>query len=372
VRTIVSLLSVDTGVNPQGAVSLRLLITDTNGIAAGDRAPLVREVLDRVRALPGVTAAGIGTNLPPERSMISMTIRTIIGKRDETLNLTLAPLTDGYLDALGARVLRGRLFDARDAATPHASVVISATAARHMFQSLDVIGRPLLITPPGMPKGARPSVIGVVDDVRYAGLAAPPTAAIYVAWQTLPAGQVFLVVRGGAIGGGAGDPAALASTVRRTLRDIDATLPVVDSGPLVDVIEGSVADRRLRALLGGSIALLAFAVALVGLAGGLLHAVTERRRELAIRAALGATPRVTMRLVLGEGATLTVAGLIAGLSASLAINRMLAGLLYGVTPSDPVSLTAVAGLVATIAITVCYLPARLASKANPVELLRAE
>jgi ABC-type antimicrobial peptide transport system permease subunit len=164
----------------------------------------------------------------------------------------------------------------------------------------------------------------------------------------------------------------LASTVRRTVREIDATLPVVDSQPLVDVIEGSVADRRLRALLGGSIALLAFAVALVGLAGGLLHTVTERRRELAVRAALGATPYGTMRLVLGEGAILIAVGLIAGLAASLAVNRMLAGLLYGVTPSDPVSLAAVAALVATIAITVCVLPARRAAKADPLELLRAE
>jgi putative ABC transport system permease protein len=366
VRTVVVLLSVDTGVNPQGAVSLRLLVTDTNGFAAGDRAPLVRELLDRVRALPGVTAAGIGTNLPPSRFQIEMLIRMVTGTRDATLRLSLAPLTDGYLDALGVRVLRGRLFDARDAATPHAGVVVSATAARHMFQSIDVVGRPVPLTLPGMPKGARPSVVGVVDDVRYMGLEGPPGAAVYVTWQALPAGQVFLVVRG------TGDPIGLTRTVRRALREIDATLPVVESRPLVDVIEGTVADRRLRALLGGSIALLAFAVALVGLAGGLLHAVTERRRELAVRAALGATPSRTMRLVLGEGAILIAAGLIAGLAASLAVNRMLAGLLYGVTPSDPLSLAAVAALVATIAITVCYLPARRAAKADPLELLRAE
>jgi putative ABC transport system permease protein len=366
VRTVIVLMSVDTGVNPRGAVSMRLLVTDTSGFAAADRAPLVRELLDRVRALPGVTAAGIGANLPPTRNQIQMAVRMIRGKRDETLMLSLAPLTDGYLDALGARVLRGRLFEARDAATPYAGVVISATAARHMFDSLDVIGRPLPLTLPRMPKGTRATVIGVVDDVRYSGLEGPPGAAVYVTWQALPFGQVFMAVRG------TGDPMTLAHTVRRTLREIDATLPVVDGQPLVDVIEGTVADRRLRALLGGSIALLAFAVALVGLAGGLLHAVTERRRELAIRAALGATPHGTMRMVLGEGVILIASGLIAGLAASLAINRMLAGLLYGVTPTDPLSLAAVAALVATIAITVCYLPARRAAKADPVELLRAE
>jgi ABC-type antimicrobial peptide transport system permease subunit len=149
-------------------------------------------------------------------------------------------------------------------------------------------------------------------------------------------------------------------------------LPVVDSQPLAEVIEGSVAARRLRALVGGSIALLAFAVALVGLAGGLLHAVTERRRDLAIRVALGATPYDAMRLVVGEGAMIVAIGLMAGLLTSLAANRMLAGLLYGVTPSDPLSLAAVAALVAAIAIAVCFLPARRAAKADPMQLLRAE
>jgi len=365
VRTVVTLLSVDTGVNPQGAVSLRLLVTDTKGFAAADRTPLIREILDRVRVLPGVTSAGVGSNLPPLQSQIDMAIRMVIGKRDTTLMLTLAPITDGYLDALGARVLRGRLFDVRDATPPHASVILSATAARHVFESIDVIGRPLPLSLPGMPKGARPYVAGVVEDVRYTGLEGAPGAAMYVPWQALPLGQVFLVVRG------AGDPMTLASEVRRTVRDLDPALPVLDSQLLVDVIEGSVADRRLRALLAVSIALLAFAVALVGLTGGLLHAVTERRHELAIRVALGATPSRTMRVVLGEGALLIGIGLIAGLAASLATNRMLAGLLYGVTPSDPISLAAVAALVAIIGVTVCYLPARVAAKTDPVTLLRA-
>jgi putative ABC transport system permease protein len=366
VRTVIGLLSVDTGVNPQGAVALRLLVTDTKGFAAADRTPLIRELLDRVRSLPGVTAAGVGANLPPMQSQIDMAIRMIIGKRDTTLMLTLAPLTDGYLDALGARVLRGRLFDSRDAAPPHANVILSATAARHMFDSIDVIGRPLPLNLPGMPKGTRPFVVGVVDDVRYAGLEGRAGAAVYVPWQALPLGQVFLVVRA------TGDPLTLAGAVRRTLREIDPALPVVDSQLLVDVIEGSVADRRLRAMLGVSIALLAFGVALVGLTGGLLHGVRERRRELAIRAALGATPSRTMRVVLGEGARLIAIGLFTGLTASLAINRLLAGLVYGVTPSDPTSLTAVAVLVAIIGITVCYLPARLAAGTDPVVLLRAE
>lgn len=366
VRTVAGLLAVDTGVNPQGAVSLKLLVTDTSGLTAGDRAAVVRELLDRVRALPGVTSAGIGTNLPPQRQLVQMTVRTIVGTRDQTMNLSLASLTDGYLEALGARVRSGRLFDARDIATPHAGVIISTTAARHMFDSLDVVGRPLSLTLPRMPKGSRASVIGVVDDVRYGGLEGPAGAAIYVAWQALPASQVYLVVRG------TGDAEALAATVRRTVRDVDPTLPVVDSQPLAEVIEGSIADRRLSALLGGSIAMLAFAVALVGLAGGLLHAVTERRRDLAIRVALGATPADAMRMVVGEGAILIIAGLITGLSASLAVNRMLAGLLYGVTPSDPLSLAAVAALVAAIAITVCLLPARRAAKADPMELLRAD
>jgi ABC-type antimicrobial peptide transport system permease subunit len=136
------------------------------------------------------------------------------------------------------------------------------------------------------------------------------------------------------------------------------------------VFQRSVADRRLRALLAGSIACLAFAVALVGLAAGLARVVSERRYELAVRAALGATPARAMRMIMTEGAVLAAGGLVLGIAGALAAGRALASLLHGVSPHDPLTLAAVTGFVTVTTVAVCYGPARRAARVDPLELMR--
>jgi putative ABC transport system permease protein len=149
-------------------------------------------------------------------------------------------------------------------------------------------------------------------------------------------------------------------------------MPVQPFRSLDDVLGRSVADRRLRALLGGSIACLAFAVALVGLAGGLARVVSERRYELAIRAALGATPARAMRMIMTEGAALAGTGLVLGIAGSLAAGRAIASMLHGVGPNDPVTLAGIVAIVSVTTLGACYLPARRAARVNPLELLRSD
>ena len=149
-------------------------------------------------------------------------------------------------------------------------------------------------------------------------------------------------------------------------------MPLQPARTLDEVLQRSVADRRLRALLGGSIACLAFAVALVGLAGGLARVVSERRYELAIRAALGATPERAVRMVMKEGAVFGGAGLALGIAAALAVGRALGSMLHGVTPHDPVTLAGVAAFVSLTTLAACYIPARRAARVSPLELLRGE
>ena len=214
--------------------------------------------------------------------------------------------------------------------------------------------------------GPRATVVGVVSDVKYLGLEEAAGPAIYVMWSALPTGQAFLAVRT------SGNALAVAPAVRAILRDLDPGMPLQPARTLDDVLQRSVADRRLRALLGGSIACLAFAVALVGLAGGLARVVSERRYELAIRAALGATPERAVRMVMTEGAVLGGAGLALGIAAALAVGRALGSMLHGVTPYDPVTLAGVAAFVSLATLAACYIPARRAARVTPLELLRGD
>jgi putative ABC transport system permease protein len=285
----------------------------------------------------------------------------------DTPEMSLTSVTPGYLEALGVRLLKGRSFEDADNRRSDLMTVLSESAARAIMPDVDPIGQPLPIDlPAGMRKRGRATVIGIVSDVKYAGLESMAGPSVYVLWKELPAGHVYLAARSW------GDALAAAPMLRSALHDVDPDIPVMPIRRLDEVMQRSVADRRLRALLGGSVGLLAVAIALVGVAGGLARMVTERRRELAIRAALGATPGRALRSVLIHGAIVTAGGILAGVLMTLAAGRMIQSLLFGVSPHDPATLTAVAFTVAAGALLACYLPARRAAATNPMELMRDE
>ena len=366
VRTILGLLRSDAGVERAGAVVSTLMLTETTRFDAAGRGPLLAELLRRLRALPGVTAAGAGSSLPPDNAFMEIRVRLVDDARAAEHSLSLASVTPGYLPALGARLLAGRHFEDGDARLDRRIAVISESASRALMQGRDPIGRELPMDLPGMRGRGRATVIGVVSDIKYSGLEEPAGAAIYVPWTDLPTGQAYLAVRTSR------SVRAMSPAVRGVLRDLDPGMPLQPFRSLDDVMGRSVADRRLRALLAGSIACLAFAVALVGLAGGLARVVSERRYELAIRAALGATPSRAMRRVMTEGAALAGAGLVIGFAGALAAGRAIATMLHGVSPHDPATLAGVALVVVVSTLGACYLPARRASRINPLELMRAE
>jgi putative ABC transport system permease protein len=367
VRTIVGLLNSNVGIQPGGAMVSQLMLTETTRFDAAGRAPLLNEILRRIRALPGVRAAGAGSSLPPDNAYLEMRVRLVNGTRDESHSLSLASVTPGYLEALGARLIAGRGFEDGDSHRDRPVAVLSESAARALMDGRDAIGRELPMPLIGrLRDGPRAIVVGVVSDIKYLGLEEAAGPAIYVMWSGLPTGQAFLAVRT------SGNALAVAPAVRAILRDLDPGMPLQPARTLDEVLQRSVADRRLRALLGGSIACLAFAVALVGLAGGLARVVSERRYELAIRAALGATPERAVRMVMTEGAVLGGAGLALGIAAALAVGRALGSMLHGVTPYDPVTLAGVAVFVSLTTLAACYIPARRAARVSPLELLRGE
>ena len=365
-RTILGLLHAGVGLDTRGAAVSQLMLTRSMSFAAADRGPMLDELLRRVRAIPGVTDAGAGSSLPPDNAGIEMRVTFEENGVRTSHFLTEAGATPGYLPALGARILQGRDFEEADDGLARPVVVLSESAARVLMPPGDVVGRELPVSLPGLRGRGHPAVIGVVSDVKYLGLEAQAGPTVYLRWRDLPAGQSYLAVRSSS------GAAAIAPQLRAVLRAIDPRLPLMPVRSLDEVVERSVADRRLRALLGGAVALLAFAVAMVGLAGSLTRVVSERRRELAIRAALGATPARTVRAILGEGTVLVAAGIAIGLGGALAAGRALRALLQGVAPHDPATLGGVAMLVAVVSLVACYLPARRAARVDPLALLRAE
>jgi putative ABC transport system permease protein len=364
--TIVRLLRADIGVEPHGVIVTQWMVTRATSFEAQGRQRWMDDVLQRVRAIPDAVAAGAGSSLPPDNVPIVVTARLVSGTRvTDTPELSLASVTPGYLEALGVRLLHGRYFESADERRSDLVTVLSESAARILIPDVNPVGRQLPIDlPAGMRGRGRATVLGVVADVKYTGLESSAGPAIYVLWKELPAGQIYLALR--TRDGGL----AAVSALRAVLRDADAAMPVMPIRRLDDVVQRSVADRRLRAFLGGSAGLLAVAIALVGVAGGLGRMVSERRHEFAIRAALGATPSRALRTVMIDGAIITATGIAAGMLSTLAMGSVLQSLVVGISPHDPATLMLVAMSVGGGSLLACYLPARRAAATNPLDMLR--
>jgi hypothetical protein len=365
-RTLFGLMSDRAGADPDRALVVKLVLADarSNGVS---RLPVIREVLRRVRELPGVEHAAIGTNIPPRVSSTSFSVSITTNGVFVDHRLYLASATSDFLEAVGIRVLEGRGIGEADELRDGPVIVLSESAARLLSPDRSLVGRELpWPLPGGAGKGRKPLVVGTVPDVKYGGLDAPAFGAIYTRWVDRPAPVGHLVVRT------SGNPSLLASTLRRTLREVDPSLAVAEIRTLRQEYAASVADRRIRLIPAAGFAGLAVALALVGLGGLLARAVTERRRELAIRTVLGASPGGAVGLVVREGFLLTAVGVMLGIGAAAGAARWLRTLLYGVSPLDPLTFGGVALFVTAAALITSFLSARRAARVEPLELLRSE
>lgn len=362
-RTVERLLAEDSGVEPSRALVVKLPL----GTRTGDNAAFVRDVLDRVRAEPGVREAGIGSSLPPAGLPFQIYVRMMSGTRDEGMSLSVVSATPGFLDALGARVSSGRAFTVEDDRAEPSVVLLSESAARFASSHQDLVGRELpMRLPPIASFAGGPRVAGIVRDVKYAGLDQPADATVYLPWSARPVETAYLAVRT------AGDPMAVAPGVRRILRELDPGLPIPAIRSLEEEMALSITDRRLRVVPALGFAAVALGVALTGIFALLSRAAAERRRELAVRLALGASKSGIQGLMLGRAGVLTCAGLGAGLAGTMAVTRGLRSLLFGVGPHDPLTLAAVVLFVAAASFLAAWLPARRAARVEPLELLRSE
>ncbi len=367
-RTVLTIAAAERGFEARQAMAVRLVLTQTVRFNATERASLIDRLVERARALPGVSAAGVGSDLPPTSPQLSMTIRVTTSDRqhDQTYTLGYAAATPGYLEAIGATLVKGRLFAEPDRLTPTPVAVVTESAARALFRDREPVGRDW---PAPMPTASgqrlRPRVVGVIKDVKYGGLdRAGPALTIFTTWEHLAPGQAHLVVRSAA------PPATLAGPLRSLVQEIDPTLPLFTPQTLDEVVAGSMADRRLRLQLATAFAGLALALAAVALWGAVAQNVLDRRHELAVRLALGATSGNAVALMVRGGLLLIGAGIVLGGAAGAAAARALRHLLHGVSPFDPLTFAAALAAAAVVSVLACYVPARRAASISPAELLR--
>lgn len=369
-RTLLAVSRTDLGLDvDQHIVTMALPIGESTTDAAGKLA-IVRRILDETRRLPGVIAAGIGGALPPAASGMVFTVRvsTAEGNVDATRAFDLVPVTDGYFDALGARNVNGRFFTQADTLSTDLTCIMSETALKHLalVTSTTIDSTLNLSLPTASGKRVKPRLVGVISDIRYSGLDAPAHGGVYVPWQQLPLRSGFLVVRT------TGDPAALTAPLMRIVREADPSMPLAPARTLEAVKDAALAPRAARFSLVGVFSLGAALLGLVGLSGALIRSVVERQRELAIRAAVGASPRRLVAGVIRDGILLAALGVAIGLGASAMLARALSVMIFGVAPRDPLTYAATAAAVLVLALAACYLPARRAASSDPVVLLRAE
>jgi putative ABC transport system permease protein len=265
-----------------------------------------------------------------------------------------------YFRSLRIPLLRGRNFTEQEVRQSGKVVVISEILANQVFPNEDPLGKRLV-----MAMGNQPfEIIGIVGDIRHRSLESQPLAAMY--WPTYATGFTNLVIRT------QGNPTSLAGAVRREVQAIDPDQPVAAIKTMEQWLETSIAAPRYRTALLGLFAVVALVLASTGIYGVMSYSVTQRTHEIGVRMALGARRLDVLKLVVRQGMSLVVIGVALGLVGAIALTRVMASLLFGVTAKDPVTFVAVAALLALIAFIACYIPARRATKVDPLVALRYE
>jgi predicted permease len=362
-RSFGRLLEVDTGVAASGVLTLQMNV--------GNRAAqTVEESLDRIRAIPGVRAAAVTSQLPVTGRGTGAWLNIVDRptKPNETPPAeAYRVVTPDYFSTMGIRLLRGRLPTPDDRADHTPAVVVNEALAKRYWPNEDPIGKQVQLGAPGNYLIPPSPIVGIVANTPDGGLDAPPLPAVFLPLRVAPWWSAFsYVIRTN------GRPTAVTSAVRRELRALFPAMAIRNVQTMDDVLYDSAAPARLSARLIGAFAIVALITAALGVFGVLSFVVAQRTRELGIRMALGAAPGDVRRMVLGYGSRLALAGLAIGLLGSFALTRLISGVLFGVTPTDPLTFGVVSAILLGIGVLASWLPARRATRIDPIVALRAD
>jgi predicted permease len=385
-QSFAKLREADVGVRPEGVLTMRVVLPPKRYGTLEQARAFFAQLLDGLKNAPGVQAAAVASELPLGGNSSSYV--TVEGQEDLALEKTLVELnhiSPDYFRALGISFLKGRdltdrdLQDAVDAVSRYVAIVqsgekepvwdfktvavVSQTMARTFWPKQDPLGQVFKLG------DIQVMVIGIVGDVKIWGIRQPviPHAYLPLAFVlSRPGGSVNIVIKG------AGGSEGMLATVREKLRSLDSGLALFHVRTMEEIISASSADTSYQTVLLGSFALLALLLTVVGIYGVMAYTVTQRSHEIGIRLALGAQPRGILRLIMHQGAQLTLAGVALGVGGALAFTRLMASLLFGTQSRDPFIFIIVATLLAMVALLACYIPARRATKVDPVVALRYE
>lgn len=364
VRSLIALQSVDPGFDANNVLTFRIDLNNKKYEGEGRLANFFEQLESRVSSLPGVQSVGLVTELPMSGQLSDLPY-TVEGRPpvtpDQFLNADFRLVNANYFSALHIPLLRGRNFTEQEVREGKAVTIVSKQLVDTVFPNEDPLGKRLVS---GM-SGVAFEIIGVVGDVLHNSLGAPPFPAMYLPTRDF-ASRRNLVVRT------QNDPLSIVGAVRQEVHALDPDQPVSEVKRMTDWVDSSVAVPRYRTTLLGAFAALAMILAATGIYGVMSYTVAQRTHEIGVRMALGARRLDVLNLVVRQGMLLSVAGVILGLVGAFGLTRVMASLLFGVTEKDPITFVAVAGLLIAVAFIACVVPARRATKVDPLVALRYE
>ena len=369
-----AVLRIDAGFQPAGVTTASITLPGYRYGSDEARVDVTRRILDRVRSLPGVTSAGATTAVPPEGNNSSSVIFAEgyqVKPGESLVSPNSVIVTDGYFEAMGIRLARGRFFDARDTPTSLPVIIVDEQLAGHFWPNEDPIGRRMYSPAnPNDLSAVTPdtrfmTVVGVIKNVSLKGLTPRdlPVGAYYFPHTQSAAGSLVLAVRAER------NVEALGGAVRNAITAIDRELPVFDVRTMENRLDHALVPRRVPMLIGIAFGVVALFLAAIGIYGVLAYQVAQRRREIGIRMALGSTATDILGLVIRDGMRITGIGLAVGVVGMLALTRAMRGLLYGVQPLDPIVIGLVAIILTAVAVIATLVPARRAAAVSPMAAL---
>jgi putative ABC transport system permease protein len=368
IRSFVELQRVNPGFQPAGVLAMQVSLPASKYKEGTQRTAFDRQMLEEVRGLAGVKSAATITTLPMSGFNQSGSFRIEgrqVAPNENSPHGDRWMASDDYFQTMNIPLVKGRYFDARDTADAPGVAIVSEALARKYWPDEDPVGKRITFEGGQQPRWRE--VVGVVGHVRNEGLEGESRGQYYIPYAQRPTGSdLFLVVRAD------GDPAALAPMVRGRIASVDKDLPVYKVTTMEKLVSDSLAQRRFSMFLFGVFAALALALAIVGLYGVMSYAVAQRTHEIGLRMALGAQGRDVLRMVVGQGMALVAVGLGLGLAGAFLLTRLMESLLYGVSAADPLTYAGIALLLAAVALLASYIPARRATKVDPMIALRYE
>ena len=373
IRSLAALGDIDLGFNPDRVLTMRVAISAARYDSPERVVNFYKELAERVRAVPGVESAGVVRVLPLATTIgdYGLDVDGYVEGPGRNAKGDWQIVSDGAFEAMGSRLVRGRWFTAADTIASAPVAVINETMARtYWTEGQDVVGGRIRV---GNMNNPWLTVVGIVADERHNGVTGIVKEKFFVPhsqWHIATGGNLirsaFVVART------TGDPMSVASAARNVVRQMDPTLPVANVRPMDAVVAAALATPRLTGLLLGAFAAIALALAAVGIYGVLAYLVSQRTQEIGIRLAIGADRSEVLRMILRQGLTLAVGGVVVGVVAAFLLTRLMQSLLYEVQPADPVTFVTVPALLLLVSLIASYLPALRATRVSPLIALRTQ